>query len=168
LAKERGKNRGNSFFFLSKAITSRSPSCHASRDTILSVSNCPRAVKDWQIAVERKKCSSFARRCSDPDKLVYHCVINPFHNESLEVCAYPKIIHHGFCAEYSYSANIIQQSIGTNCTHLNNNSCPVSYNSTDAYKYTACYDLVKKIPKNKETSMMSTPVSTITTSDEFL
>lgn len=32
------------------------------------------------------------QRCSDAHKFVYHCVINEFQNETLEVCAPQKLI----------------------------------------------------------------------------
>lgn len=40
----------------------------------------------------------------------------------------------GFCTEYSYGGNIIQQNIRTNCTTFSQNPCPDGYLSTDSYK----------------------------------
>lgn len=47
-----------------------------------------------------KNCSAYASQCDKPDRFVYHCVINTFLNETLEVCAYGKTILLGknqFC-----------------------------------------------------------------------
>lgn len=136
-------------------------SCSKSRSTVQVVSNCPVTEEELRKASQMKNCSAFASQCSDPDKFVYHCVINPFLNETLEVCAYEKIILLGFCTEYSYSANRIQQSFKTNCTKFSRNPCPPAYSSTEAYKYPECYELTKKpSTENPTTSMLSTSVST--------
>ena len=46
-------------------------------------------------AAARKNCSQYASQCHEPDKLEYHCVLNPYINETLEVCAYPVKIVKG-------------------------------------------------------------------------
>lgn len=43
-------------------------------------------------------------------------------------------IFTGFCTEYSFSGNMIQQNIRTRCPIFENNRCPMYYRSTDAYK----------------------------------
>lgn len=40
----------------------------------------------------RKNCEAHSSQCSEPKRLEYHCVINPFFNETLEVCAYAQNI----------------------------------------------------------------------------
>lgn len=40
----------------------------------------------------------------------------------------------GFCAEYNFGGNLIQQNFRTNCSKFTQNPCPSSYPSTDAYK----------------------------------
>lgn len=40
----------------------------------------------------------------------------------------------GFCAEYNFGGNLIQQNFRTNCSKFIQNPCPSSYPSTDAYK----------------------------------
>lgn len=40
----------------------------------------------------------------------------------------------GFCTEYSFGGNVIQQNFKANCTKFTHNPCPSSYPSTDAYK----------------------------------
>lgn len=59
------------------------------------VDDCPDSEYKWRQAAARKNCSAFASVCDEPGRLEYHCVINTFVNETLEVCAYGKIIHLG-------------------------------------------------------------------------
>uniref|UniRef100_K1QTY3 Uncharacterized protein n=1 Tax=Magallana gigas TaxID=29159 RepID=K1QTY3_MAGGI len=40
----------------------------------------------------RKNCTAYASQCHEPQRLVYHCVINEYANQTLEVCAYGRII----------------------------------------------------------------------------
>lgn len=56
------------------------------------VDDCPDTKEKWREASARKNCSAYASQCDEPDRLVYHCVINVFVNETLEVCAYSRII----------------------------------------------------------------------------
>lgn len=56
------------------------------------VDDCPDTKEKWREALARKNCSAYASQCDEPDRLVYHCVINAFVNETLEVCAYSRII----------------------------------------------------------------------------
>lgn len=67
-------------------------SCPISRKTVQIVDECPDSLEKWIKAAMRKNCASFANQCSKPSKLQYHCVINSFVNETIEVCAYPKNI----------------------------------------------------------------------------
>lgn len=52
------------------------------------VQRCPDNLQTWKEAAKRKNCSAYASQCSEPDRLAYHCVLNPYANETLEVCAY--------------------------------------------------------------------------------
>lgn len=118
-------------------------SCPISSQTVVLVKGCPDTEEKRREAAARKNCSAFASQCSEPKRLVYHCVINEFINETLEVCAYAQNILFGCCTEYSISGNLLQQNTRTNCTMFTTNPCPVFYRSTDAYKYPNCYDLTK-------------------------
>lgn len=40
----------------------------------------------------------------------------------------------GYCTEYSFSGNMIQQNIRTECQTFKKNPCPMYYRSTEAYK----------------------------------
>lgn len=56
--------------------------------------SCPTNDKEWETAGKLKNCQITAaqQKCSEADKFVYHCVINGFENETLEVCAPQKLI----------------------------------------------------------------------------
>lgn len=126
---------------VSRAITN---SCPVSKETIRIVEDCPDSLEKWMEAAARKNCEAYARRCDEPDRFVYHCVINAFINQTLEVCAYRRFIVLGFCTEYSFGGNVIQQNFKANCAKFTHNPCPSSYPSTDAYKYPGCYEMTKK------------------------
>lgn len=74
---------------MSRAI---SDSCSVSPSTVQVVDDCPGSEEKWRDAAARKNCAAYANRCSEPEKLVYHCLINSFVNITLEVCAYSRII----------------------------------------------------------------------------
>ncbi|XP_062566601.1 uncharacterized protein LOC134228921 isoform X2 [Saccostrea cucullata] len=151
---------------MSMEVKCSSDACPVSRQTMSIVPNCPTSESEWRKASQRKNCSAFASQCSYPDKLVYHCVINPFVNQTLEVCAYGKYIVLGYCTEYSLSGNIIQQNYDTDCSKFTQNPCPSGYHSTEAYKYPGCYELTKKSTVQNQTTMTTVP--SIPTSDTYV
>lgn len=55
---------------------------------------CPTSTQEWDKAASEKNCSKKAAQqtCTDPKKFLYHCVINGYQNETLEVCAPQKLI----------------------------------------------------------------------------
>ncbi|XP_056013963.1 uncharacterized protein LOC125677203 isoform X3 [Ostrea edulis] len=147
-----------------ETLRANSDSCPISRTTVQTAIDCPVTEEGWRKAAERKNCSAYADQCSQPDKLVYHCVINPFVNETMEVCAYWRNIVFGRCTEYSYSANIIQQSRSTDCTKFTDRPCPQGYPSTEAYKYPGCYDLAKASSTENPTTLQTSD-PTLSTQD---
>lgn len=60
----------------------------------MRVAYCPSTKEEWENAANIKNCNLTAvqQTCSDADKFVYHCVINGFQNETLEVCAPQKLV----------------------------------------------------------------------------
>nr|XP_022289123.1 uncharacterized protein LOC111101105 isoform X3 [Crassostrea virginica] len=117
-----------------------SPSCAISNQTVQPVEDCPRTAEEWRKAAARKNCSAYAHHCDRPDQFVYHCVINPYINETLEVCAYSQKIVHGYCAEYSKVGTRIQGNENAPCQN-----CPKDgYRSNETFNYPECYNLVKK------------------------
>lgn len=74
---------------------SGSDSCEVSPSTVQFVDICPDSEEKWKKAAARKNCSAFANQCSEPERFAYHCVINEYVNETLEVCAYTQFIFLG-------------------------------------------------------------------------
>lgn len=116
--------------------------CDISRSTIQIVKNCPESEEKWREAAARKNCAAYANQCSDPKRLVYHCLLNEYINQTLEVCAYAQNIVLGYCTYYS--GNRILPNFKTSCKEFENNPCPDFYRSTEAFKYKGCYELTKK------------------------
>lgn len=65
--------------------------------------SCPTNYQEWEIAAQFKNCkiSAAQQKCSEADTFVYHCVIDGFENEILEVCAPQKLIT-GILIELSF------------------------------------------------------------------
>lgn len=59
------------------------------------VDSCPDSEEKWKKAAARKNCSAYANLCDEPERLVYHCVINEYVSQTLEVCAYRRLIFLG-------------------------------------------------------------------------
>lgn len=88
------------FSQVSRAITD---SCQVSKETVEIVDNCPHTEDKWMEAAARKNCETYASQCDEPDRFVYHCVINAFINQTLEVCAYRRVIVLGRIQFYNLS-----------------------------------------------------------------
>lgn len=115
--------------------------CNASRSTIQIVKNCPESEEKWREAAARKNCAAYSNQCSGPKRLVYHCLLNEYINQTLEVCAYAQNIVLGYCTYYS--GNRILPNFRTSCKNFVKNPCPDFYRSTEAFKYQGCYELTK-------------------------
>lgn len=126
----------------------------AIRDLVKVVASCPRSKQEWDIAASNKNCNQLATHslCMARNKThVYHCVINGFRNATLEVCTPRKVIF-GYCAEYNVVGEVIQRQKSAKC----NNAfpkCDKYYNSTEAFKYPDCYELVHKKQDLKTTNI---------------
>lgn len=81
-------------YFLKIAISAKE-SCPISPGTVETVEKCPNNEEEWKTAAARKNCAAYAKYCSSPTEFVYHCVINSYINETLEVCAYNAFIVSG-------------------------------------------------------------------------
>lgn len=127
-----------------KTLVAGSNSCEVTRSTVQVVDRCPDSEERWREAAVRKKCDVHGKQCSEPERLVYHCVINLYINQMLELCAYAQNILGGKCTSYSSSGNVIQENWSTDCSKFKENACPLFYRSNVAYKYQGCYQLIKK------------------------
>ncbi|XP_048767066.1 carboxy-terminal kinesin 2-like isoform X2 [Ostrea edulis] len=103
--------------------------------TIELVSDCPRTEPEWNAASIRKNCDVVCPQSR------YHCVISKEMNATMEVCAEPKYLQ-GYCAYFNSDEDRIRNLLAADCSKFPN-PCPNRYMSTDAFKYTACYDLIK-------------------------
>lgn len=73
---------------------SESRYCPEAVASVKTVASCPTSISEWLIAARKKNCSELAQcqNCSTVEKFLYHCVINEYRNETLEVCAPSRII----------------------------------------------------------------------------
>lgn len=78
------------------AIFSKGEQCLASLPTVRVVQTCPQNEAELSRAQQQKKCELLAKyqRCTKPDQFKYHCVLNVFLNETIEVCA-PVVFSQG-------------------------------------------------------------------------
>lgn len=138
-----------------KTSVAGSNSCEVTRSTVQVVDGCPVNEEEWRKSADKKRCDVAAKQCSEPERLVYHCVINPYVNQTLELCAYAQNIVQGKCTSYSSSGNVIQENWGTDCSKFIENACPTVYRSNVAYKYPGCYKLIKKLTTVKYNPMLT-------------
>lgn len=124
-----------------------------------SVASCPTSKTEWEIAARKKNCRGIAtkQKCASVNKFRYHCVINSYSNETLEVCAPSRIIF-GHCVEFNVHGGVIQDQMSTPCNDMFP-KCDSIYNSSDAYKYPDCYRLVT----NGEVSSTTPKFTTLAT-----
>ena len=63
--------------------------CNQTLPTVHEVDRCPVSASEWRDAVKRKRCDTLAntQNCSEPEKFVYHCLVNEKNNGLVEVCA---------------------------------------------------------------------------------
>ena len=59
--------------------------CPPSADSVSVIDSCPMNSSEWNQRAFLKNCSMYPQTCFKP--LQYHCLLNPYGNESLEVCA---------------------------------------------------------------------------------
>lgn len=126
---------------LDQNITNGDEICQEAIDNINIVLSCPTSKEDRDIAARRMKCNEFAKlkNCSN-EQLKYHCVMNAFMNETLEVCAPVRFIF-GHCTEFNIAGRVLQIHPEAKCNNVSP-KCDEMYQSNDAYKYPDCYTLV--------------------------
>lgn len=77
--------------------------CQEAVDSVEIVTSCPTSKIEWEIAAGKKNCEKIAswQKCDSAERFKYHCVINGFRNEMVEVCAPSRIIF-GKNMNYTY------------------------------------------------------------------
>ncbi|XP_022291349.2 uncharacterized protein LOC111102776 [Crassostrea virginica] len=121
-----------------------STGCMASTDTAKIVLECPQTRSAWEEAATNKNCSSIQNSCSS---FVYHCVMNTWQNQTIEVCAPMQLILGKNCAEYNFLGAKVQRNSKVKCT-----KCPSVYSSTEAFRYQECYNHAITITKSEVTT----------------
>lgn len=73
---------------------SKAQYCQEAVASAALVTSCPTSQIEWDTAARKKNCSRIAsqQNCAPVEKFRYHCVINGYRNETLEVCAPSRII----------------------------------------------------------------------------
>lgn len=116
--------------------------CQEAVKSITKVDICPKSKEEWDKAASKKNCRVMAemQNCTNTELFVYHCVIDQFRKETLELCA-PKTIIRGRCPDFNIFRGIICGQDSGECNRLFP-KCDNIYNSSDAYKYFDCYKLL--------------------------
>lgn len=139
--------------------------CQEAVATVALVASCPTSKFEWDTAARKKNCSRIASQqsCAPVEKFKYHCVINGYGNETLEVCAPSRIIF-GHCVVFNLLGGVIQDQWSSPCNDTFP-KCDGVYHSTAAYKYPDCYKLVsmnwnyhvtEKLPISKVKDVITT------------
>lgn len=68
--------------------------CTEAVKSVKEVASCPTSKEEWEEAANKKNCKNDAaqQNCTSANLFLYHCVINGYGNEILEVCAPRRII----------------------------------------------------------------------------
>nr|XP_022292944.1 uncharacterized protein LOC111103775 [Crassostrea virginica] len=115
--------------------------CTISAKTVKPVDRCPTTEEDWRKAAVVKNCSAYASLCNDSKTYVYHCLVNAYVNQTVEVCAIQINIVGGFCPLFSSFQKKLQSNYETNCTIFPSKPCPEVYISYKVYKFPDCFQL---------------------------
>lgn len=89
------RSRHSCLICLLKLCRFANSKCQEAIESVVSVTSCPKSIEEWESAAKIKNCSITASQqtCTNTDEFVYHCVIDGFQKETLEVCAPRKLIH---------------------------------------------------------------------------
>ena len=71
--------------------------CPPSPDSVSTIDSCPMNSSEWNERAIQKNCSMYSKICHKP--LQYHCLLNTYGNESIEVCSPNILLDSG---EYNY------------------------------------------------------------------
>ncbi|XP_062585212.1 uncharacterized protein LOC134246882 [Saccostrea cucullata] len=129
--------------------------CMESLPTLKKISSCPVNAAQWNAAALRKRCSKVEQSCCSRKDFVYHCLVNAFGNETVEVCAQRRKTN--YCVEFNSLGALIQPNFEMNCTSSTIH-CGKFYNSTDMYKVPQCI-LVSKLKVNTTQSETAQPLT---------
>lgn len=100
--------------------------------------SCPATLEEWKKQAETWNCQSIKAT------LKYHCLLNHWRNETLELCGEEKDIIGKNCPEFNQRGNRIQANWEHKCNE-SNPPCPFKYKSSEVFKYPACLKLERTI-----------------------
>nr|XP_022311437.1 uncharacterized protein LOC111116743 [Crassostrea virginica] len=126
--------------------------CPTSAASVSIIDNCPMNSSEWNQRATQKNCSMYPQTCNKP--LQYHCLLNTYGNESIEVCAPDTLLNNDFCPSFNINQQRILEQF--NCTSLIADCPERPYNSTSILNYKGCM-------KQLYGSMMPSTDSTLTT-----
>nr|XP_022346069.1 uncharacterized protein LOC111138409 isoform X2 [Crassostrea virginica] len=113
--------------------------CLESPNTLKIVRRCPANGTEWEREAKIKNCSKI-HGINGCQKVEYHCLVNAYRNETIEICSTPRIIQ-AFCP--IYHENIPNQDYNRPCQNFSSPfNCSGPYNSTESYKWQICYEYV--------------------------
>ena len=69
--------------------------CTLSRETVEIVDSCPTTEEDVEQRKKIKNCEAHIQNCTTPQNFQYHCVMNEFESNLVEVCAPAYYINNG-------------------------------------------------------------------------
>lgn len=133
--------------------------CPESIPTVSVVPQCPSNAKEWISAAKQKSCNELGQiqTCTNPDKFVYHCVLNKQATQMLEVCA-PTWFLTGYCARFSEEDKGIINDPDLDCTKFDS-PCPTRFLSNESYKYQTCYQKIGQKSKLTHLEKNGTPTT---------
>ena len=82
-------------------VRSMAEPCPPSADSVSVIESCPMNFVEWNQRALLKNCSMYPQTCFK--QLEYHCVLGPYGNESLEVCA-----PNTWLAEGEYDLEVVE------------------------------------------------------------
>lgn len=103
-----------------------------------STSSCPSTAEKWNERAEKINCESMLSTVNAT--LKYHCLVNHWGNESIELCGEESEIIGHSCPEFNQGGNRIQEKYKHKC----NNSdppCPFKFYASEVFKYPSCLKL---------------------------
>nr|XP_022295166.1 uncharacterized protein LOC111105273 isoform X3 [Crassostrea virginica] len=124
---------------------------------VRTVEVCPTSKEEWTSASLKMSCAAVAllQKCTNNFNYKYHCLINSYRNETVEVCTQRRIIF-GRCPEFNDAGRLIQPQERSPCNETGFPKCNAVYFSTEAYRYQGCYKLVYERKKTSGKTENST------------
>lgn len=103
-----------------------------------STSSCPSTAEKWNARAEKVNCESMLSTVNV--NLKYHCLVNHWGNESVELCGEESEIIGHSCPEFNQGGNRIQEKYKHKCNH-SDPPCPFKFYASEVFKYPSCLQL---------------------------